>query len=418
VKYGTSYLNTLKDIIKRQQEKKEHFIWVCSSVCDYTDFDFTYIIDPFARDNLHVFPSGKQKFGDTFFIDVNNAREVINELDQLEHFAKVNYNNTVRAERLPEPIIVTSGDTHTNVADKITDFPYATVITNDNVDIDKIDVEPMNLWSAETKNIYITSTGATRIVVPKEIKDHVTTELYEYPYIKRAPKLSLSKPLDIVFVSNGETVADKNYEHLISFVGKLPNKIHRVDGINGRTEAKHAAAQCSETPWFFYIPAKLFINKKFDWNYQADRLQTPKHYIFNALNPVNDLFYGHQSMVLYNKNLVLNNPGVGLDFTLDSPHTTVELNSGTVMGDTDEYSTWRTAFREVIKLRKYSDNGDEIAKQRLDVWVNVGKGNYGHWSIMGAVDGLEFYDEVEGNLEKLRQSYYWDWLKDRFDSSY
>jgi hypothetical protein len=418
VKYTDSYLNTLKEVIKRQPEKKEHFIWVCSSVCDYTDFDFTYIIDPFARDNLHVFPSGKQKFGDTFFIDVNNAREIINELDQLEHFAKVNYNNTVRAERLPEPIIVTNDDTHTNVIDKITDFPYATFITSDNVDIDKIDVEPMNLWSAETKNIYITSTGATRIVVPKEIKDHVTTELYEYPYIKRAPKLSLSKPLDIVFVSNGETVADKNYDHLISFVGKLPNKIHRVDGINGRTEALHAAAEKSETPWFFGITAKLFINKKFDFNYQADRLQSPKHYIFNALNPVNDLFYGHQSMVLYNKNLVLNNPGVGLDFTLDSPHTTVELNSGTVIGDTDEHSTWRTAFREAVKLRKYSDNGDEVAKQRLDVWVNVGKGNYGHWSIMGAIDGLEFYDEVDGDLEQLRQSYYWDWLKDRFDSRY
>ena len=418
VKYDTGYLETLKDIVKRQQEKKEHFIWVCSSVCDYSTFDFTYICDPFARDNLHVFPSGKQKFGDTFFIDVNNAKEVIKELDSLEDFNKVNYNGTVKANRLPEPVIVVSADTHINAFEKITDFPYATLITSDNADVAPVDVEPMNLWSNETKNIYITSTGATRIVVPKEIKDHVEKELYEYPYIKRAPKLALSKPLDIVFVSNGEIVADQNYEHLEKTTNGLKNKIHRIDGINGRTEALHAAAEASETPWFFCVPAKLFVNKKFDWNYQADRLQMPKHYIFNAYNPVNDLFYGHQSMVLYNKNLVLGNHGVGLDFTLDSPHMSVELNSGTVVGDTDEYSTWRTAFREAVKLKKYSENGDDNARKRLAVWTSVGKGNYGEWSIKGALDGIEFYNEVDGELAKLRQSYYWDWLKTRFDSKY
>jgi hypothetical protein len=232
------------------------------------------------------------------------------------------------------------------------------------------------------------------------------------------PKLAKSKALDIVFVSNGELVAEQNYEHLSEFTRGLSNKIHRVDGINGRTEALHAAAQCSETPWFFCVPAKLFVNKKFDWNYQADRMQMPKHYIFNALNPVNDLYYGHQSMVLYNKNLILGNKGVGLDFTLDSPHMSVELNSGIVVGDTDDHSTWRTAFREAVKLKKYSENGDEVAKQRLDIWTTVGKGTYGDWSIKGALDGLEFYDEVAGDLAQLRQSYYWDWLKTRFESKY
>jgi hypothetical protein len=416
--YDHSYLKTIQNLVSRLPEKKEHYLWICSSVCDYADFDFSYICDPFAKDQLHVFPSGIQKFGDTFFVDVNKARELISEMEKLEDFHKVNFNNTVKAKRLPEPVIVTTQDTHSSSIKNITGFPYATLITDDNLEIDDTLVEPMNLWAPDTKNILITSTGATRIVVPAEAKDYASSELYEYPYIKRMPKLAKSKALDIVFVSNGELVAEQNFEHLFEFTSGLPNKIHRVDGINGRTEALHAAAERSETPWFFCVPAKLLVNKKFDWNYQADRLQLPKHYIFNAHNPVNDLFYGHQSMVLYNKNLVLGNKGVGLDFTLDSPHMTVELNSGIVVGDTDAHSTWRTAFREVVKLKRYSDNGDEIAKQRLDVWINVGKGDYGQWSIMGAIDGLEFYDEVDGDLEQLRQSYYWDWLKDRFDNRY
>jgi hypothetical protein len=339
-------------------------------------------------------------------------------MEKLEDFHKVNFNSTIKVKRLPEPVIVTTDDTQIAAIKNVTGFPYATLITEDNIGIEDTVVEPMNLWSPESKNILITSTGGTRIVVPKEAKDHVTNELYEYPYIKRMPKLAKSKALDIVFVSNGELVAEQNYEHLSEYTRGLTNKMHRVDGINGRTEALHTAAEQSETPWFFCVPAKLLVNKKFDWNYQADRMQMPKHYIFNAHNPVNDLFYGHQSMVLYNKNLVLNNKGVGLDFTLDSPHMTVELNSGIVVGDTDAHSTWRTAFREAVKLKRYSDNGDETAQQRLDVWTSVGKGSYGAWSIEGALDGLEFYDEVNGDLTQLRQSYYWDWLRTRFDSKY
>ncbi len=411
-KYNNSYLDTLKQIIKRLPEKKEHFIWVCSSVCDYTTFDFTYIIDPFARDNLHVFPSGTQKFGDTFFIDVNNAREVIGELEQLENFTKVNYNGAVKAVRLPEPIIVISDDTHTNSIDKITDFPYATFVTSDNADIGKVDVEPMNLWSAETKNIYVTSTGATRIVVPKEIKDHVIKELYEYPYIKRAPKLSLSNPLDIVFLSNGETGAEENYEHLLNITKNMPNRVVRVDGVNGRAAAYHAAAEASETPWMFTVFAKLKVSPKFDFNWQPDRMQVPKHYIFHAKNPVNGLAYGHQAMIAYNKKLTLANDGKGLDFTLDDEHEVVPLISGVAQYNTDEFSTWRTAFREVIKLRA---DDSEVSKERLDRWLNKAEGEFAQYSIKGALDADEYYDEVDGDFDALKLSYEWIWLKEKFD---
>ena len=411
-KYNNSYLDTLKDIIKRLPEKKEHFIWVCSSVCDYTDFDFTYIIDPFARDSLHVFPSGKQKFGDTFFIDVNNAREVIGELEQLEDFTKVNYNGAVKANRLPEPIIVISDDTHTNSVDKITDFPYATLITSDNVDIGKVDIEPMNLWSAETKNIYVTSTGATRIVVPKEAKAHVTKELYEYPYIKRAPKLALSNPLDIVFLSNGETSAEEHYEHLLNITKNLPNRVVRVDGVNGRAAAYHAAAEASETPWMFTVFAKLKVSPKFDFNWQPDRMQVPKHYIFHAKNPVNGLTYGHQAMIAYNKKLTLANDGKGLDFTLDDEHEVVPLISGTAQYNTDEFSTWRTAFREVIKLRA---DDSEVSKERLDAWLTKAEGDFAQYSIKGALDADEYYDEVAGDFDGLKLSYEWAWLREKFD---
>ena len=414
VKYNTSYLQTLKDIVTRLPEKKEHYLWLCSSVCDYSTFDFSYTVDPFARDNLHVFPSGKQKFGDTFFIDVNKTKEIIDDMLLLEDYHKVNYNGTMKANRLPEPIIVTSNDTLISAAINIEGFPYATIISSDNKNISVIENEPMNLWSPETKNILVTSTGATRITVPREVKDHVKKELYDYPYIKKASKLAISSPLDIVYLSNGETGAEENWEHLQKITKGLKNRVVRVDGVNGRVQAYHAALEASETPWAFTVFAKLKISPKFDFNWQPDRMQVAKHYVFHAKNPVNGLIYGHQAMIAYNKKLTLANKGSGLDFTLDDEHEVVPLLSGVANYNTDEFSTWRTAFREVLKLKA---EDSEISRTRLDAWLNKATGDYFQYSIKGAIDADEYYDEVDGDFEMLKLSYEWAWLKERFANS-
>jgi hypothetical protein len=209
--------------------------------------------------------------------------------------------------------------------------------------------------------------------------------------------------------------AEKNYEHLLAVTQGLKNRIVRVDGINGRVEAYQAAVKASETPWAFTVFAKLKVDSKFDWSWQPDRLQAPKHYIFHAKNPVNGLVYGHQGMIAYNKILTLNNFGSGLDFTLDDPHETVEILSGTATFNTDPYSTWRTAFREVIKLKSdYSD----VSAERLDVWLSTAKGKYAEDCLKGANDGVEYYEEVNGDLDKLHLSFEWDWLLERYNRKY
>jgi hypothetical protein len=318
----------------------------------------------------------------------------------------------MRVQRLPEPVIVTNDDTLVNAATKIESWPYATLITDDNKDIDSVEIEPMNLWAPDTKNILVTSTGSSRIIVPREVKDHVKKELYDYPYIKKTSRLAKSNPMDIVFLSNGETGAEENWEHLQKVTKGLKNRVVRVDGVNGRVAAYHAAAEASNTPWMFTVFAKLKVSPKFDWNWQPDRMQVPKHYIFQAKNPVNGLVYGHQAMIAYNKRLTLANSGRGLDFTLDDEHEVVELLSGTAMYNTDSFSTWRTAFREVLKLRA---EDSDIARERLDAWMNKAEGDFAQFSIKGAVDADEFYDEVNGDFNELKKSYEWAWLRERFE---
>ena len=417
IKYEVSYLRTFKKLLATLPEKNEHYIWVCSSICDYENFDFSYICDPYAKDQLHVFPSDKQKFGDTFLIDVNKFKSLVDDMIMMEDYEKINYNQHQRVRRLPAPTIITKEDTHVNSIHTAFNWPYATFVTEDNTEIQVTDTEPMNLWTPDTKNIIITSTGATRIIVPKEATDYVEHELYDYPYISRSNKLVQSQPLDIVFLSNGETGADENYEHLLKVTKGLKNRVVRVDGVNGRVQAYHAAAEASNTPWMFTVFAKLRVNNKFDWNWQPDRLQVAKHYIFNATNPVNGLEYGHQAMIAYNKRITLANSGRGLDFTLDDEHEVVEMNSGIAMYNTDEWSTWRTAFREALKLKATIVNNpnDADSINRLMAWSTKGDGEYGEYSIKGALDAIEYYDEVNGDLPKLRLSYEWAWLRERFN---
>jgi hypothetical protein len=120
-------------------------------------------------------------------------------------------------------------------------------------------------------------------------------------------------------------------------------------------------------------------------------------------------------MIAYNKQITLGNIGKGLDFTLDSEHEVVELNSGVAKYNTDEFSTWRTSFREAIKLR--SDDSSD-SKQRLKTWSTVGVGDYAQYSINGALDAVEYFEQVNGELDKLRLSYDWPWLQEYFNTKY
>ena len=415
IKYENDYLTTLKNMLCELGIKKDHHIWVCSSICDYTNFDFTYICDPFSLEQLHVFPSDKQKFGDTFFINVNKLRILLTDLNRLENIEKINFNQHQKVKRLPAPSFVTDADTHLNFKKHSYNFPYAVFTTSDNLNAPTNHDEHISMWSKESKNILITNMGGTRIVVPKEANDYVEKELYDYPYIAKATKIGQSTPLDIVFLSNGEAGADENYEHLLNVTKGLKNRIVRVDGVNGRVAAYHAAAEASNTPWMFTVFAKLKVNSKFDFSWQPDRLQIPKHYIFYASNPVNGLVYGHQAMIAYNKQITLSNMGKGLDFTLDSEHEVIELDSGVARYNTDAFSTWRTSFREAIKLRLVNST---INRHRLKIWSTVGEGDFAQYSIDGAKHAVEYAEQVNGELDKLRLSYDWPWLQEYFNTKY
>jgi hypothetical protein len=404
-RYFDNYLDTLKRIANTIPDEHE-FVWICSSVCDYTNFDFSWHPEQWQATMLHVFQSSGEKFGDTFFMHVPTFK-YRSETCQLLDWYDLNFVN-ISVPRWPLPEIHHNEDSQVSVIKESSwSGPLALFVTEGStVDRDALPVVP--LWREKTKTVVPCSTGAGVVVIPRVAVPYIKTQVYDYPYIDKTHKdKGTDQPLDVVFISNGEINADYNYEKLKFYVGNR-NRIKRVDRVNGRVAAYHAAARASTTAWFFAVFAKLEVDHLFDWTWQPDRMQQAKHYIFHARNPVNGLEYGHQAMIAYNQELTLNNSGTGLDFTLDSAHEVVPILSGTAYYNMDAWCCWRTAFREALKLRASEDVESEY---RLQQWLTVNRaGDIGEWSIRGAQDAVEYYESVGGDFTELKKSYDWSWL--------
>jgi len=404
VRYFDNYRDTLIRIAKSIGDQHE-FVWICSSICDYTGFDFSWHPEQWQATMLHVFRSNDQKFGDTFFMHVPTFAARAEKKELLEWY-DVNFVD-ISVPRNAMPVIVHGNDSQVDAV-KNTEWtgPLATFTTHDYVPGNLV---TLPLWREQTKTITPISDGAGTVVVPRTAVPYIRTQLYDYPYIDRSQRVLKDPPLDIVFISNGEINAEVYLEHLkfTAHDANHKNLIHHVSGVNGRVAAYQEAARQSTTPWFFAVFAKLEVTRDFDWTWQPDRMQQAKHYIFHAHNPINGLVYGHQAMIAYNKQLVLENTGQGLDFTLDQPHEVVPIVSGTANYHDSDWMCWRTAFREVLKLK--ASLPDVENEHRLRTWLGVDRSD-GAWSQKGAEDAVEYYDSVGGDPKELQKSYEWAWL--------
>jgi len=405
VRYFDNYRDTLVRIAKSLVGEHE-YAWICSSICNYTDFDFSWHPEDWQATMLHVFASDGEKFGDTFFMHVPTFAEYGDKKALLEWY-DVNFVD-VSVPRKPMPVIQHTEDSHIDAVKNTTwAGPLATFTTTDYIPDNTVTVP---LWRAETKTIVPLSKGAVSVIVPRAAIGGIRTQLYDYPHVNKTQRFLKEQPLDIVFISNGEKYAGFHEQQLYQAVqreGLDCNHIHHSAGVNGRVAAYQAAARMSTTPWFFAVFAKLEVDPKFDWSWQPDRMQQPKHYIFHAYNPVNGLTYGHQAMIAYNKRMVLENAGTGLDFTLDQLHEVVPVLSGRANYTETPWMAWRTAFREVLKLK--ASLPDVESEYRLRQWLEVDTTDE-QWSMKGAEDAVEYYDEVAGDFTALKKSYEWEWL--------
>jgi hypothetical protein len=212
---------------------------------------------------LHVFASNEQKFGDTFYMHVPSFAEHAEHRALLEWYDCNFVDKNVSRRRMP--VIEHTGDSNVDAV-KTTEWagPVALFTTNG----EPMTIPAVNLWRSETKTITPLSSGASAVVVPKSAVPYIKTQLYDYPYIdKTQQQRHDDTKLDIVFISNGELNAKSNFLQMTMYLAnesRHTNRVHLVEGVNGRAAAYHAAAEASTTPWFFAVFAKLEVDIDFD----------------------------------------------------------------------------------------------------------------------------------------------------------
>ena len=417
-RYVDNHLNVFKRIVNLATTE---FVWIVSSFCVYHDFDFTWHPAPEQREMIHVFPTyslygpaANQPRGDTFYIHVPSLRNQLYELELLDWFNVINYCTDQTVPVYPVPVINYDEDSLvTAVKEHSFQFPYAIFKLFNSAP--NIGFVPPCIWSQKDRAIEALNASGSAAIVPREARAEIKTQLYDYPYVRRTDKQRLfNSALDIVFISNGEPGEELMFHHTEYMTN---SDVKWIRGVNGRTAAYQAAAEASTTPWFFAVFAKLeVVGNSFPWyEWQPDYWQEPKHYIFNARNPVNGLEYGHQGMIAYNKKLVSENNKPGIDFTLSQPHESVPLLSGVARFNQDPWMTWRTAFREVVKLKHFMSVQPTIeTEHRLNIWLTVAEGKHAEWCLRGANDAVEYYNEVDGEYDRLMLSFDWPWLNNRY----
>jgi hypothetical protein len=217
----------------------------------------------------------------------------------------------------------------------------------------------------------------------------------------------------VFFLSNGETNADENWEHL----KRICPRAERIDGITPRRETFLQCAEIADTsPYFFVVTGKNKVIDQSVFDYTPDESVPEAHIIFQAKNMSNGLEYGHMAIGCYKTSIVLNTPEIfGLDFTEYGKIYPVPLTVSRATFATSEYEAWRTAFREVVKLTIKDSN---ITKKWLERWLSYAEGDYSEWVLRGANDGNEYAIQYKDNTDNLLNTERWEWLREYFTERY
>ena len=135
-----------------------------------------------------------------------------------------------------------------------------------------------------------------------------------------------------------------------------------------------------------------------------------------SINPVTGSKYGYGGVKLFNTQQVSDATSWGLDFTtgLSKRFKFMSEVSCTTVFNTTAYDTWRSAFREVVKL---SVSTDPDAKYRIEEWLNpLADAEYGTDALRGAQQAQKFAKQNINNIKELDKINDYDWLKYKFRS--
>ena len=249
-----------------------------------------------------------------------------------------------------------------------------------------------------------------RPVSKKEFENRFFIERKEWNIVASTPK-----SFDIVFISYNESNADRNYEKLKSrFVN-----VKRIHGVKGIHQAHIEAAKIVSTNMFWVIDADAVITDNFIFDYQVPFWDQDSVHVWRSINPINDLEYGYGGVKLLPTKNVLKAKESFIDMTtsLGKKFKLVDSISNVTKFNTSPFNTWKSAFRECVKLSSKTIIGqvDDETRKRLEIWTSIGKDKeFGDYAIKGALAGKYFGERFKDNHKELLKINDFDWLENEF----
>ncbi len=253
-----------------------------------------------------------------------------------------------------------------------------------------------------------------KVLMEKEFK-------YRFPIEKKEwdRRVSTPCPYDVVFISYNEINANENYEKL-----KLKRSdAKRVHGVKGIHNAHIAAAKLVETEMFWVVDADAVLVDEFNFeieyfpHYDAgNRLeQQSTVHVWSSQNPINDLVYGYGGVKLLPTKLTLemNTESVDMTTSISKKFKVVNKISNVTAFNIDEFNTWKSAFRECVKLTsKIIDKDYQVeTEERLRRWCRTGKDRpFGEYALGGARLGYKYGMKYISNKEKLAMINDFEWI--------
>lgn len=221
---------------------------------------------------------------------------------------------------------------------------------------------------------------------------------------------------DIIFISYQEPNADKNYKNLKN---RFP-MAKRVHGVKGIHQAHIAAAKKSFTKMFWVVDADAIIIDDFEFDYEVSEWDLDTVHVWRSKNPINGLVYGYGGVKLLPRKLTINMDTSKPDMTtsISEKFKAVNQISNITLFNTDPFNTWKSAFRECVKLSSQiidRQKNDET-RRRLKTWQTVGEDKpFGKYAISGAKAGTEYGKKHQNSPENLSKINDFDWLKEKFE---
>ena len=223
---------------------------------------------------------------------------------------------------------------------------------------------------------------------------------------------------DVVFISYNEANAEENYLRLLD---KCP-RAKRVHGVKGIHNAHIKAATLCDTDMIWVVDGDAVIEDDFNFDLVMSSYDIDCVHVWRSRNPINNLEYGNGGVKLLPRQLTFNMDTNTSDMTTSISKKFKAMNTVSNVNsfNTDELTTWRSAFRECCKLssRAIERQFEEETQQRLDIWCNVGHESlFGEYAVAGAKAGRQYGLENKNNPEALRRINDFDWIKEKFDAS-